>query len=351
MAINIFSQRPQQKLQYDELYKQNQKIATGFIFSAFVNSLWLFCYSFLLTAQQQEESQAIPQTNPTIQNEEISADNKIQQTATSQESHKGKGALSKKQNSQKEKIRRSDLYIGFLISSGISADAIFSNLYKVQTLLGANLGYTYNGNLMRHNIRLQGGAGWLHSPYKPAGEVFGEEYPQQIDFPIDLELGYRLAFSIWKNQYIQFRLGPGYHFITNLWLGTNADWYRYTWRVHTGIGLQLFLGIQPSPRHKISISLYMPAIGIGWRAPYTGYTSQVEQLLETQGVIAAVFSTPYFYFFHNSIEANVQATYQFRLLQFMSLLTDYQFKISYTTANRKRLELQHYVTLGVSFHF
>ena len=164
-----------------------------------------------------------------------------------------------------KRIRHHELRLGFTFSIGPAADAIYSSLYKLPLLLGGNLGYIYENSLMRHMVSLKGGAGWLLSPYKAAGEVFGKSYEPKIDFPVEAELQYNVSFTLWSNPYLRFRLGPGLHFFSDLWLVNDPDLFRYAWFIHTGLGFKLFFSFQPNIKHRLSFGFYMPIINIGWR--------------------------------------------------------------------------------------
>ncbi len=257
----------------------------------------------------------------------------------------------KPKKSTEERMRHHQLNLGFVFSIGPAADTVYSSLYKLPILLGGNFGYVYENAFMQHIVALQGAAGWLVSPYKAAGKVFGESYEPKVDLPIEAQLQYNVSFTLWSNPYLRFRLGPGIHFFSDLWLVNDPDLFRYAWFVNTGLGLKLFLSFQPNLKHKLSFGFYMPIINVGWRSPYVGYTLKEEKLLETQGILSPIFAMPVFLSFHNMIDVNLQVSYQYRLFRFMSLLVDYQSKILYTIAIRRRLELQSYVSLGVSFYF
>ena len=200
------------------------------------------------------------------------------------------------ESTTQSKTRKSEIRLGAMWAAGPAADAVYSNNYKIPMILGANLGYIYQNQLMRHRISLQGGAGWLLSPYQTAGKVFGQSYEQQVDLPIEVLLRYSLVFVLWQNQYFDFRLGPGLHFSVNGWIPTNSAVLRYAWLAHLGLGLKIFWGLRPHPKHRLSLGLYLALLNVGWRAPYQGYNLRVETMLETKGMLAAMFDSPQFFF-------------------------------------------------------
>lgn len=236
------------------------------------------------------------------------------------------------------------LSLEILMMTAVSADTVYSYLYKTPILGGVYLAYDYQTVSILHHVSLSGGAGRLYSPY-----ISDPDYPSLDDLVFQFSLNYFTAFSIWGYDNHRLYLGFGTHFYGNGWIPDNEEWdiLRYTWFLHSGIGIVFNYRWRINPKHSIEIDFYTPVLGVGWRAHYSGYTLKEETLLETEGILSAVFLNPSFLSWHNFFSFDVRFAYQYFFNDVVGIEIVYFGLLEYTKIPRRRFDWQNNISFGV----
>ncbi len=234
-----------------------------------------------------------------------------------------------------------------------TGDAVYSDLWRLPVHGGLALGIAYNTYNVRHGINIRAGGGRVFSPYP----VVDSQYPPLDDLSLSLSTHYSSVFAMHnrEDQYSRFSLlfGPGLHFYFDAWLPDSADVdiLRYTWMSHTGLGMTLRSQWETNRGHGLSIDLYVPVLALGFRPTYSVYTLREETILEEQNILAAIFSNPLFFSYHNFFSMDARLAHTYRLSPRLSFISEYNAVFEYVAIPRERLEIQNNIMLGVTVVF
>ena len=248
-----------------------------------------------------------------------------------------------------ETIKNSEIQFGAIFFTGPVADSVYANLYKMPLLGGLDLGYTYRTHTAEHNISLRGGAGRIFSPY---GTTYSDT-PPVSDLAFQLNIQYASVFQVWNTSTSSFMLGPGIHLSANAWIpdSPSINILRYTWLLHSGIGVRLRFHWNIDTLHALTAQIYTPMLNIGWRPTYSVYTLREETLLETQGFATVLFDSPVFLSLHNFVSMDIRFAYRYSVTSLLALKVEYYGVLEYITIPRSRLELQNNVVFDLVFSF
>lgn len=247
------------------------------------------------------------------------------------------------------KHRISAIDVGGVFFTDIAADTVYTYLYKFGLMGGINIGYTYQNSVIQHKLYLNGGLGKLFSPYNNP-----TAYKAVSDLLFQGELSYSVAFPVFNRSLSLGRmiifLGPATHFYLNAWIPNSEEvnLLRYAWNIHAGVGIYTGLDWSLNNRSKMTLGLYLPALGIGWRPQYSTYTLREEAILETQGTVVAIFSDPSFVSFHNLLHLNMKISFERELTKTLAATVAYLFNLEYVSIPRERLNVQNNLSLGLS---
>ena len=242
----------------------------------------------------------------------------------------------------------SELDAGLGLSTSIMADTVYAYLYKVPLLGRLRLEYSHTKGIMNHQVGLSGGIGRLFSPYEST-----PGYPALDDLTFLMEAYYTPRFRFFHSGGISLYAGPGIHLYGSGWIpdSSDVDVLRYAWSIHTGLGASFFLNYNLKNDRQINLSLYIPVFGALWRPPYSGYTLREENLLETEGMLSAIFANPLFASFHNLLSFTIRFSYELPLSRLIALKFEYSTLFEYISVPRERMEFQNNVSTAVSFRF
>ena len=227
-------------------------------------------------------------------------------------------------------------------------DAVYAYLYKVPLQARMRLEYKNTKGPIIHRVGLSGGIGRLLSPYEST-----PGYTAVDDLTFLFNLNYILAFRFFKAKSISLYAGPGVHFYGNGWIpdSEDVDILRYSWSLHTGLGASFLLNYIFESKHRMNLSLYIPILGALWRPTYSGYTLREETLLESEGMLSAIFANTAFFSFHNLLSFTIRLSYELPISKLIWFKFEYGAFIEYTSIPRERVEFQNNVSASVSFHF
>ena len=248
----------------------------------------------------------------------------------------------------KEPDTHSELDVGLGLSMSVMADTVYAYLYKVPVIGRLRLEYSHTRGIVNHQVGLGGGIGRLFSPYEST-----PGYASPDDLTFLMEAYYTPRFRFFHTGGLSLYAGPGVHLYGSGWIpdSDEVDVLRYAWSIHTGLGASFFLNYAPKKGGQINLSLYIPVFGVLWRPPYSGYTLREENLLETEGMLSAIFANPLFASFHNLLSVTLRFSYELPLSRLIALKLEYSALFEYISVPRERMEFQNNVSAAVSFRF
>ncbi|MEM9423599.1 MAG: hypothetical protein AAF975_02270 [Spirochaetota bacterium] len=236
--------------------------------------------------------------------------------------------------------RRHVIHVSPLIEIAYGRDKGFSLYSRTVLSGGAKIGYDYRGRKIQNELIFAGGGGTGFPPYRklyePAADIafwldFADTFlfhliPQTNENPWQFSLGAEAAFRV--SAWIPNRLN--YSFFIALEFKPVA---RLSW--------------QFQPRHRLGIDLTLPFIGVGWRPPWSGLSTLLEKNLETGGIISALFTYPYFLFWHNNQTTRLRLRYEWQIREGFSFTAQYEHTLELNQATQSYAVFHNRLFVGV----
>ncbi|MEM9423596.1 MAG: hypothetical protein AAF975_02255 [Spirochaetota bacterium] len=229
--------------------------------------------------------------------------------------------------------RRHVLHISPLIQLSYGRDKGFSLLARSVLIGGVKLGYDYRGYKIQNELAVAGGAGPAYPPYVNISDEPTDIIPLPDTaawFHFAEAFLFHLAPQKSRESPWRFSLGGELAFDVSAWIP--AERLNYGFFLSVELKPLARLSWQPHHRHSLRADITLPLVGLGWRPPWSGVSALLEKNSEQSGMIAALFTYPYFLFWHNNQNFRLRLRYEWQLSDGFSLSAQYEHLVQLNQA-------------------
>ncbi len=237
--------------------------------------------------------------------------------------------------------KRNSIGVLFQLKYNLQKDEVFSRVPRKSLMYGLALNYTYNTNFKVYRIELGANTGTIKSF---TSTTKGIEITGFLAFTnlykIKSESG---KFGYWYGAKLKFDF--------DAIPSDNGDALRYGWDALASINPTIKIDYAISPKLTANYETDFNAIGILWRPNAQGYTLHTEELLETKGILAAMFENPRFSSLHNIFKWNNRFTFNYYLKKETSLQAIYDINYVNISVPRKKRSFSSAFRIGLQHKF
>ena len=215
---------------------------------------------------------------------------------------------------------------------------MFSRVPRKSWLYGAELAYAYHTDKRSFGLELNAHRGRFTTFTETANE--GTQYAGYAAF----QAVYRLK----STQKWQYWAGGAFAFDFDFLLSDNA--LRYGWDALLSINPCVQVRYVGLPRLQIRYETRINLVGILWRPNAQGFTLRTEELLETRGVLPAVFENPRFSSWHNALKWCHRIDASYPLSDRTTLAVAFRVQYVAIAVPRRKSALTNGLHLGVQWN-
>jgi hypothetical protein len=231
--------------------------------------------------------------------------------------------------------------ITFNLNYNLQKDEVFSRVARKSSMYGIGLNYTYNTGSEMYRVELWANIGTLKTTPTETNNR-GKELS---------------AFLVFTNLYKIKSNNDQYGY----WMGAKLKFdfdalipdgpLRYGWDALASVNPTLKLDYNISSKLMINYETDINLIGILWRPNAQGFSLKTEEILETKGMLPAMFERSYFSSLHNTVKWSNNFKLNYFVKNNIVLQAIYDLNYTNITIPRKKRSLNNVFRIGIQHKF
>jgi len=230
----------------------------------------------------------------------------------------------------------------FRLKYSLQKDEVFSRVPRKSLMYGLELNYTYYTGFKMYRIELGANAGTLKTLTN--ANIEGQEITGFVSFTNLYKIkSANERFSYWYGVKLKFNF--------DVMPSDDNDALRYGWDALLSMNPAIRIDYAVSQKMILNYETDMNMAGILWRPNAQGYTLKTEELLETKGMLAALFENPRFSSVHNTLTWNNKFIFNYLIAKNAMLQAIYEFNYVNINVPRNKRSLSSEYKMGFKYKF